>query len=43
VILAALGIIARGEKHILGVREASTESTRVVIAARRSGGAGLEY
>jgi transposase-like protein len=30
VILVALGINIRGEKHILGLREGSTESTRVV-------------
>ena len=30
VILVALGIDAKGEKHVLGLREGSTESTRVV-------------
>ena len=30
VILAALGIDAKGDKHVLGLREGSTESTRVV-------------
>jgi putative transposase len=30
VILLALGIDAKGEKHVLGLREGSTESTRVV-------------
>ena len=30
VILVALGIDARGNKHVLGLREGSTESTRVV-------------
>ena len=30
VILVALGIDARGDKHVLGLREGSTESTRVV-------------
>ena len=28
VILVALGIDARGDKHVLGLREGSTESTR---------------
>lgn len=32
VILVALGIDAKGEKHVLGLREGSTESTRVVRA-----------
>jgi putative transposase len=32
VILVALGIDAAGEKHVLGIREGSTESTRVVKA-----------
>ena len=32
VILVALGIDARGDKHVLGLREGSTESTRVVRA-----------
>ena len=32
VILLALGIDARGDKHILGLREGSTEATRVVRA-----------
>ena len=30
VVLVALGIDARGEKHVLGLREGSTEATRVV-------------
>lgn len=32
VILVALGIDARGNKHVLGLREGSTEATRVVAA-----------
>ena len=32
VILVALGIDAQGQKHVLGLREGSTESTRVVRA-----------
>jgi transposase-like protein len=32
VILLALGIDARGHKHVLGLREGSTEATRVVAA-----------
>ncbi len=30
VILVALGIDAKGNKHVLGLREGSTEATRVV-------------
>jgi len=32
VVLIALGIDDEGEKHILGIRESSTENTRVVRA-----------
>jgi putative transposase len=32
VVLVALGIDAKGDKHVLGLREGSTESTRVVKA-----------
>ena len=32
VILLALGIDAKGNKHVLGLREGSTEATRVVAS-----------